>query len=111
MKDTNPIIKIEELIYNETQPAYVFCIKDGFEWCGCEYQLRAGRDFVDIWFTDSLNSKSNILIPKINVVWIDNVDTNFGGVSTVVLSIPEIQVSNLINFSRSESLDLVQIEN
>ena len=69
------------------------------------------NDFVDIWFTDSLNSKSNILIPKINVVWIDDVDTNFGGVSTVVLSIPDIQVSNLINFSRSESLDLVQIEN
>lgn len=69
------------------------------------------NDEVDIWFSDSLNNTSTLLIPKISVVWVDELNTNFGGVSTVVVAIPQDLVANLIKSSRTEGMDLVQIEN
>ena len=69
------------------------------------------NDEVDIWFSDSLTNSSTLLIPKISVVWVDDLNTNFGGVSTVVVAIPQDMVANLIKSSRTEGMDLVQIEN
>ncbi len=68
------------------------------------------NDDVDIWFSDPLTSNSILLLERISVVWVDELNTNFGGVSTVVLAIPQDKVATLIKSSRSDGLDLVQIE-
>lgn len=68
------------------------------------------NDEVDIWFSDPLTSDSSLLMERVSVVWVDELDTNFGGVSTVVLAIPQEKVATLIKSSRSEGMDLVQIE-
>ncbi|MFZ9354001.1 MAG: hypothetical protein ACO25L_04210, partial [Candidatus Nanopelagicales bacterium] len=60
---------------------------------------------------DPLTNTSTLLIPKISIVWVDELNTNFGGVSTVVVAIPQDMVATLIKSSRTEGLDLVQIEN
>ena len=69
------------------------------------------NDEVDVWFSDLLTNTSTLLIPKISIVWVDELNTNFGGVSTVVVAIPQEMVATLIKSSRTEGLDLVQIEN
>ena len=69
------------------------------------------NDEVDVWFSDLLTNTSTLLIPKISIVWVDELNTNFGGVSTVVVAIPQDMVATLIKSSRTEGLDLVQIEN
>jgi len=69
------------------------------------------NDEVDIWFSDSLTNTSTLLIPNISVIWVDELNTNFGGVSTVVVAVPKDLVANLIKTSRTEGMDLVQIEN
>ena len=69
------------------------------------------NDEVDVWFSDPLTNTSTLLIPKISIVWVDELNTNFGGVSTVVVAIPQDMVATLIKSSRTEGLDLVQIEN
>jgi len=69
------------------------------------------NDEVDVWFSDPLTNTSTLLISKISIVWVDELNTNFGGVSTVVVAIPQDMVATLIKSSRTEGLDLVQIEN
>ena len=69
------------------------------------------NDEVDIWFSDPLTNTSNLLVSKISVVWVDELNTNFGGVSTVVVAIPQEMVATLIQSSRTDGMDLVQIEN
>ncbi|MFM1826471.1 MAG: hypothetical protein RLZZ37_1106 [Actinomycetota bacterium] len=69
------------------------------------------NDEVDVWFSDPLTNSSALLIPRISVVWVDELNTNFGGVSTVVVATPQDLVATLIKSSRTEGLDLVQIEN
>lgn len=69
------------------------------------------NDEVDIWFSDPLTNTSTLLISKISVVWVDELNTNFGGVSTVVVAIPQEMVATLIKSSRTDGMDLVQIEN
>lgn len=69
------------------------------------------NDEVDIWFSDPMTNTSNLLISKISVVWVDDLNTNFGGVSTVVVAIPQEMVATLIQSSRTDGMDLVQIEN
>ena len=69
------------------------------------------NDEVDIWFSDPFTNTSNLLVSKISVVWVDELNTNFGGVSTVVVAIPQEMVATLIQSSRTDGMDLVQIEN
>lgn len=69
------------------------------------------NDWVDIWFSDPISLSTSLLIPKISVVWIDEVDSNFGGVTTVVVAVPEANVLQLVNSARSDGIDLVQREN
>jgi hypothetical protein len=44
-------------------------------------------------------------------VWIDEVDSNFGGVTTVVVAVPETNVPQLVKSARSDGIDLVHREN
>ena len=69
------------------------------------------NDWVDVWFSDPITLSSTLIIPKLAVVWIDEVDSNFGGVTTVVLAVPENNVLQLINSARVDGIDLVQREN
>ncbi len=69
------------------------------------------NDWVDVWFSDPITLISTLIIPKLAVVWIDEVDSNFGGVTTVVLAVPESNVLQLINSARVDGIDLVQREN
>lgn len=69
------------------------------------------NDWVDIWFSDPISLSTSLIIPKISVVWIDEVDSNFGGVTTVVVAVPEANVMQLVNSARSDGIDLVQREN
>lgn len=69
------------------------------------------NDFIDVWFSDPITLTSTLIIPKISVVWIDEVDSNFGGVTTVVVAVPEAKVSQLVNSARADGLDLVHREN
>ena len=69
------------------------------------------NDWVDVWFSDPITLSSTLIIPKLAVVWIDEVDSNFGGVTTVVLAVPESNVLQLINSARVDGIDLVQREN
>lgn len=69
------------------------------------------NDFIDIWFSDPITFTSTLIIPKISVVWIDEVDSNFGGVTTVVVAVPESNVPQLVNSARADGLDLVHREN
>jgi hypothetical protein len=69
------------------------------------------NDLVDIWFSDPISLSTSLIIPKISVVWIDEVDSNFGGVTTVVVAVPEANVLQLVNSARSDGIDLVQREN
>ena len=69
------------------------------------------NDWVDIWFSDPISLSTSLLIPKISVVWIDEVNSNFGGVTTVVVAVPEANVLQLVNSARSDGIDLVQREN
>ena len=69
------------------------------------------NDWVDIWFSDPISLSTSLIIPKISVVWIDEVDSNFGGVTTVVVAVPEANVLQLVNSARSDGIDLVQREN
>jgi hypothetical protein len=69
------------------------------------------NDWVDIWFSDPISLSTSLIIPKISVVWIDKVDSNFGGVTTVVVAVPEANVLQLVNSARSDGIDLVQREN
>jgi hypothetical protein len=69
------------------------------------------NDWVDIWFSDPLTLASKLLIEKISVVWIDEVNTNYGGVTTVVLAVPKNLVPDLVNAARTDGLDLVKREN
>ena len=69
------------------------------------------NDWVDIWFSDPISLSTSLIIPKISVVWIDEVDSNFGGVTTVVVAVSEANVLQLVNSARSDGIDLVQREN
>lgn len=69
------------------------------------------NDWVDIWFSDPITLTSTLIIQKIPVVWIDEVDSNFGGVTTVVVAVPELNVLQLVNAARTDGIDLVQREN
>lgn len=69
------------------------------------------NNFVDIWFSDPVTLNSTLLIPKVPVVWVDEVNTNYGGVTTVVVSVPESNVLQLVNAARTDGIDLVQREN
>lgn len=69
------------------------------------------NDFIDVWFSDPITLTSTLIIPKISVVWIDEVDSNFGGVTTVVVAVPEAKVPQLVNSARADGLDLVHREN
>ncbi len=69
------------------------------------------NDWVHIWFSDPISLSTSLIIPKISVVWIDEVDSNFGGVTTVVVAVPEANVLQLVNSARSDGIDLVQREN
>ena len=69
------------------------------------------NDFIDVWFSDPITLTSTLIIPKISVVWIDEVDSNFGGVTTVVVAVPEANVPQLVNSARADGLDLVHREN
>jgi hypothetical protein len=69
------------------------------------------NDFIDVWFSDPITLTSTLIIPKISVVWIDEVDSNFGGVTTVVVAVPESNVPQLVNSARADGLDLVHREN
>ena len=69
------------------------------------------NDFIDVWFSDPITLTSTLIIPKISVVWIDEVDSNFGGVTTVVVAVPEAYVPQLVNSARADGLDLVHREN
>ena len=68
------------------------------------------NDWVDIWFSDPLQMSSTLIIPKISVVWVDEINTNFGGVTTVVVAVPEKDVLQLVNSARADGIDLVQRE-
>lgn len=68
-------------------------------------------DWVDVWFSDPITLTSTLIIPKLSVVWIDEVNSNFGGVTTVVVAVPEANVLQLVNSARADGLDLVQREN
>ncbi len=69
------------------------------------------NDFIDVWFSDPITLTSTLIIPKISVVWIDEVDSNFGGVTTVVVAVPELNVPELVNSARADGLDLVHRAN
>ena len=69
------------------------------------------NDFIDVWFSDPITLTSTLIIPKISVVWIDEVDSNFGGVTPVVVAVPESNVPQLVNSARADGLDLVHREN
>ena len=69
------------------------------------------NDFIDVWFSDPITLTSTLIISKISVVWIDEVDSNFGGVTTVVVAVPEANVPQLVNSARADGLDLVHREN
>lgn len=69
------------------------------------------NDWVDIWFSDPIVLTSTLIIPRTAVVWIDEVDSNFGGVTTVVVAVPETNVPQLVKSARSDGIDLVHREN
>ena len=69
------------------------------------------NDWVDIWFSDPIKMNSTLIIPKTSVVWVDEIDSNFGGVTTVVVAVPEMNVLQLVNSARADGIDLVQREN
>jgi hypothetical protein len=69
------------------------------------------NDWVDIWFSDPIKMSSTLIIPKTSVVWVDEVNSNFGGVTTVVVAVPEMNVLQLVNSARADGIDLVQREN
>jgi hypothetical protein len=69
------------------------------------------NDWVDIWFSDPIKMTSTLIIPKTSVVWVDEIDSNFGGVTTVVVAVPEMNVLQLVNSARTDGIDLVQREN
>ena len=69
------------------------------------------NDWVDIWFSDPIALTSTLIIPRTAVVWIDEVDSNFGGVTTVVVAVPETNVPQLVKSARSDGIDLVHREN
>lgn len=69
------------------------------------------NDWVDIWFSDPIKMSSTLIIPKTSVVWVDEIDSNFGGVTTVVVAVPETNVLQLVNSARTDGIDLVHREN
>ena len=69
------------------------------------------NDWVDIWFSDPIKMVSTLIIPKTSVVWVDEINSNFGGVTTVVVAVPEMNVLQLVNSARTDGIDLVQREN
>ena len=69
------------------------------------------NDWVDIWFSDPIALTSTLIIPRTAVVWIDEVDSNFGGVTTVVVAVTETNVPQLVKYARSDGIDLVHREN
>ena len=69
------------------------------------------NDWVDIWFSDPIKMDSTLIIPKTSVVWVDEINSNFGGVTTVVVAVPEMKVLQLVNSARTDGIDLVQREN
>ena len=69
------------------------------------------NDWVDIWFSDPIKMDSTLIIPKTSVVWVDEINSNFGGVTTVVVAVPEMNVLQLVNSARTDGIDLVQREN
>jgi hypothetical protein len=69
------------------------------------------NDWVDIWFSDPIQMSSTLIIPKTSVVWVDEINSNFGGVTTVVVAVPEINVLQLVTSARTDGIDLVQREN
>ncbi len=69
------------------------------------------NDWVDIWFSDPIALTSTLISPRTAVVWIDEVDSNFGGVTTVVVAVPETNVPQLVKSARSDGIDLVHREN
>ncbi len=69
------------------------------------------NDWVDIWFSDPIKLSSTLIIPKTPVVWVDEINSNFGGVTTVVVAVPEVNVPQLVTSARSDGIDLVQREN
>ena len=69
------------------------------------------NDWVDIWFSDPIKMTSTLIIPKTSVVWVDEIDSNFGGVTTVVVAVLEMNVLQLVNSARTDGIDLVQREN
>jgi hypothetical protein len=54
---------------------------------------------------------STLIIPKTSVVWVDEINSNFGGVTTVVVAVPESNVLQLVTSARTDGIDLVQREN
>jgi hypothetical protein len=69
------------------------------------------NDWVDIWFSDPIKMISTLIIPKTSVVWVDEINSNFGGVTTVVVAVPEANVLQLVTSARTDGIDLVQREN
>ena len=69
------------------------------------------NDWVDIWFSDPIKLSSTLIIPKTPVVWVDEINSNFGGVTTVVVAVPDVNVPQLVASARSDGIDLVQREN
>jgi hypothetical protein len=69
------------------------------------------NDWVDIWFSDPIKLSSTLIIPKTPVVWVDEINSNFGGVTTVVVAVPDVNVPQLVTSARSDGIDLVQREN
>lgn len=69
------------------------------------------NDWVDIWFSDPIKMISTLIIPKTPVVWVDEINSNFGGVTTVVVAVPELNVLQLVTSARTDGIDLVQREN
>jgi hypothetical protein len=69
------------------------------------------NDWVDIWFSDPIKMISTLIIPKTSVVWVDEINSNFGGVTTVVVAVPEVNVLQLVTSARTDGIDLVQREN
>jgi hypothetical protein len=69
------------------------------------------NNWVDIWFSDPVKMSSTLIIPKTSVVWVDEINSNFGGVTTVVVAVPEVNVLQLITSARTDGIDLVQREN
>ena len=69
------------------------------------------NNWVDIWFSDPIKMSSTLIIPKTSVVWVDEINSNFGGVTTVVVAVPEVNVLQLITSARTDGIDLVQREN